>query len=770
MRYVKVLLIGLIPTCISSMQRTTLVAVTLTLLVGLALWLQHHPGVAKAAPLYSTFTVSNTSDSGVGSLRQAIADANSAPGTDTITFDAAVFDTPKAITLTSGELAISDSVTITGPGVNVLTISGNISSRVFAIGSGNYDVTLFGLTVIGGRHTGPGGGGGILNSSSGTLTLASIALSGNSANGSSGSHRGGGIFNAGNGAVALINSTLSDNSAYSLAGVDVTFGQGGGIFNAGNGTVTLTNSILSGNSATVFGIGFGFGEGGGIFNAGNGTVTLTNTTLSGNFAMSSLLPGSGGGIFNASTGTDSLINTTLSDNAATGSQGLGGGIANAAGTVTLTNSTLSGNSGTGGGSGKGGGAYNAGNGTVTLSNSTVTRNSVSGSIQSEGGGIFSEGTGTVNSRNSLIASNSSTMLAPDVRGTFNSQGHNLVGDGTGGLGFTGTGDQVGTTGSPIDAMLAPLADNGGPTQTHALSPGSLAINTGDNCVAQSPGCLTTPLTTDQRGAGFARSGGGRVDIGAFEVPSEYEGDVAPRPSGNRVLSLADWVQGGRFAVGLDVPSSPSEFQRADCAPRDTLGNGVISLSDWVQAGRYGAGLDPITVTGGPAGPAGLTSSTDTIALSTGDPEVGRTRRGTAILVASPISRRGLAHVVLSIDASGVENAINFALTFDPDRWEFVGAQAGWHALSGTLLVGQSEVAPGRVSIALALPPGLAVSSGWCQLVEMKFRLVGKSSERSPLVKLVEDGSVVDVFAGEMSFEWQLSDAREPRAHPHHPRR
>jgi hypothetical protein len=85
----------------------------------------------------------------------------------------------------------------------------------------------------------------------------------------------------------------------------------------------------------------------------------------------------------------------------------------------------------------------------------------------------------------------------------------------------------------------------------------------------------------------------------------YEGDVAPRPNGsnNGTVTIADWVQVGRFVAGLDIPSCGSEFQRADVAPRNTLGDGRITISDWVQAGRYVAGLDPVTPAGGPVCPA-----------------------------------------------------------------------------------------------------------------------------------------------------------------------
>ncbi len=254
--------------------------------------------------------------------------------------------------------------------------------------------------------------------------------------------------------------------------------------------------------------------------------------------------------------------------------------------------------------------------------------------------------------------------------------------------------------------------------------------------------------------------------GTVNIEASYEGDTAHRPSGNGTLSLADWVQTGRLAVGLDMTSSPSEFQRTDCAPSGTRGDGVLSLADWVQAGRYATGIDPITPSGGPSGPSAFTSRTDTIAPSTSSFERAPKPGGSAILVASPALRKGVAHVVMSIEAKGIENALSFTFAFDADRWEFVGAQPGWHALNGTLLLGRSNLAAGKVSIALALPPGLAVSRGWRQVVEAKFRAIGKRLAGSPRIRLVNDGSatctVVDVVANEVHFECGTWDKRRSK--------
>src|SRR6185436_7422307 len=85
-------------------------------------------------------------------------------------------------------------------------------------------------------------------------------------------------------------------------------------------------------------------------------------------------------------------------------------------------------------------------------------------------------------------------------------------------------------------------------------------------------------------------------------PIPYEGDVAPRPTGSGTLVVSDWVQIGRFSVGLDTPAPGSEFQRADCAPRAMLGDAQVTVADWVQAGRYSVGLDSVTAAGGPTSP------------------------------------------------------------------------------------------------------------------------------------------------------------------------
>ncbi len=446
----------------------------------------------------ATFAVTKTADTADGvcdadcSLREAIIAANAAPSADTITVPAGTY----ALSIpgadenagATGDLDITAALTINGVGAVTTIIDGADLDRVFDIGSG-VTAVISGLTIrngtsVGGLTGGGGiinfgtttlmnstvsanssphgvGGGGIYNSS-GTLTLANSTVSSNSTIGTS---SGGGILNGGT--LTLNSSTVSGNS---------TTGLGGGIYH-GSGTLTLTNSTVSANSST------GVAGGGGIINYG--TTTLTNSTVSGNTAGSGPGSGFGGGIVNY--GNTTLTSSTVSGNSTAGA---GGGIFNSSGmttaTVTVTNGTISGNAA---GASGGGGVFNL-NAILTLTNSTVSGNSTTGL----GGGILASGAEDI--RNTIVAGNGPP--GADCSGAITSAGHNLDGDGS--CGLTGPGDL-----SNADPMLGSLANNGGPTRTYALLPGSPAIDAGDNV-----GC---PLT-DQRGA--ARPLGSACDIGAYE--------------------------------------------------------------------------------------------------------------------------------------------------------------------------------------------------------------------------------------------------------------
>ncbi len=189
---------------------------------------------------------------------------------------------------------------------------------------------------------------------------------------------------------------------------------------------------------------------------------------------------------------------------------------------------------------------------------------------------------------------------------------------------------------------------------------------------------------------------GNVTIG----PVDIEGDVATRPFGDRALTIIDWVQLGRFVAGLDSVSSAGEFQRADCAPRETRGNGAVTVIDLVQSGRYAAGLDPLAPSGGPREAtaqegAGALAGTDRI-LSLGNARI-TTGQSNAVPV--------------QLNADGGENALSFSLSFDPAQLGFGGVLPGEDTAGAYLAVNTNQAAAGRIGVVLALPPGTTLAPG-----------------------------------------------------------
>ncbi|MBP0015242.1 MAG: lamin tail domain-containing protein [Roseofilum sp. SBFL] len=275
-----------------------------------------------AATALST-EVTNTNDSGEGSLRQALIHAAANPGADTITFTGTTFTdaTDDTITLTSGELTYfsnaGNDVTIQAPGNASLTVSGDNTFRVFNFDSAS-EVTIDGLAIFNGFSGLSDNGGGILNRNTGTANVINSTLPQNVAE-----VAGGAIYNENVGTINVINGTLFDNDA------DFALG-GGGIYNHSTGTINVINSALLGNDSN-------FG-GGGIYNNSTGIVNITNSTLSGNESNFG-----GGGIYN-STGAINVINSTLSANVASN----GGGIYNnSTGTINVTNTIITGNTASG---------------------------------------------------------------------------------------------------------------------------------------------------------------------------------------------------------------------------------------------------------------------------------------------------------------------------------------------------------------------------------------------------------------------------------------
>lgn len=285
------------------------------------LFLSLVPSAARAA----NFVVTNTNDSGAGSLRAAIDAANSNGQPDTITFDSVFFSIARTITLTDELMITADGsgqlLTITGsPVAGRITISGNDATRIFLIRR-DAPTVISGLTLTDGDATGltlpdfDSRGGAIFNNEAASVTLTDVRITNSTAK-----FRGGGIQNLAtpltlNNCVVLFN-TVSNSDATFESGN----GLGGGIANTSAGaSLTVNNSNVSRNSATSTISGQG-GRGGGIYN--EQTATITNSNISFNSATSPTTTGGvGGGIQN--NATLNVANSTIASNLATDN---GGGI------------------------------------------------------------------------------------------------------------------------------------------------------------------------------------------------------------------------------------------------------------------------------------------------------------------------------------------------------------------------------------------------------------------------------------------------------------
>lgn len=638
-------------------------------------------------------TLADTVDfnDGATSLREAIFAANTVPGADTIHFAPALTAAgPATILLTMGELAITDSLTIDGPGADLLTIDAQQQSRILNIAATAGNTTIAGLSLTGGRIGNMRSHGGAISSqTAGLLTVDGCAITGNKAVGDF--VGGGGIFSVGHlflsRSIVSGNSTAGDFSggggirSYGYVTIDQSivsgnvtkgnYSKGGGIC---AGVTTITRSTVSENAT------YGSNaDGGGVF---GGKVAVSNSVVSGNrtegnlssgggiygmyiqLTRSSVLensttgPGaSGGGIIGLNLGgypsprgiiiTESTVRgnrtakaiasgggiysfvpvtiskSTISENSTAGERAHGGGIFALGADITLSQSVVSGNS-TEGVNAHGAGVCSDGYyGTVTLSHSTITNNHARGpgargggfiaTIQFTddeikiGGSIIVDNTAagggsdiwsllrTMTLTHSIIGGNAGTNLAEAPVGSPDANG-NLIGGPVHGL---------------IDPKLAPLADNGGfelpdgsRILTHALLPGSPAINAGDlNAVAGQGGVPDV----DQRGEPFGRIVGGRIDIGAFEYQTPTDLNLL-------VDTLAD--------------ESDGDYSRGDLSLREAIElanqNRFAGVTDTIH-------FDPALTAAGPA----------TILLTRGE-----------LKITDSLTINGPGADLLTIDASG----------------------------------------------------------------------------------------------------------------------
>ncbi len=480
--------------------------------------------------------------------------------------DEIVFEISGTILLSEGELGVTDELTLMGPGQDLLTIDGQANSRLFNI-TADVETTFVGMTLTGGAAGDCENGGAI--QSSGPVLMAQV--------------------------------TVTNNQA-----------DDGGAISSPNAMVTLEDSVISGNTATA--------NGGGIYAY---ELELSNTTVADNTAGNRA-----GGI--QTRRSLLLVGSTVSGNSA---GDVGGGIFAGSGTVELTNSTVSGNSA----AGDGGGIYLLGLSApadIHISQGTIFGNVAGGS----GGGIAQTGETNITAGNSIIAGNTAATSAPEfaapAMGTVTVLS-SLIGDNSEtGLDEAQTpdanGNLVGTAVMPIDPQLEPLADNGGLTQTHALLPGSPAIDAGSTSLA------TTAF--DQRGVPFLRrvdgnsDGVARPDMGALEQQAFGSSDFV-------VTTLVDELDGDRT-------------------------DGDVSLREAIAVANANPGTDVITFS------ESISLNPSTIALTLGELEITES-----------ISIVGPAQQLLRIAAA--EDSRIFNMADAAGTWEVSNLTlTGGEALSG----------------------------------------------------------------------------------------
>ncbi len=465
-------------------------------------------------------TVTSLADSGPGTLRAALGIAS--PG-DTIIFDAGL-TWPGQITLES-ELLVNRSVTILGPGPDKLTIHGQNTHRGLSINGS--PVVISGLKIQNCKATGTFATGAGIKWAGGSLTLTNCHFVNNVADG--------------------------------------TYAYGGACYSEVSGSLIVESCWFAANQA-VGDASSGSGYGGAVYLGGN---------------LGSLF---------------AVRNSTLSANEAKGSQALGGGIClEIQIPISLVNSTLSDNSAvrTGGSPpsafARGGAFYSlCGVFSGGLTNCTVANNSATDTE----GGLAAEyvfGGNSLWMQNSLIASNTAPV-SPNLKAfsdfsepLFVSLGNNLIGIAPGDL-IAGPNDQFGTSGSPIDPLIGILFNNGGPTPTRALLPGSPAINTANPAAAP---------PTDQRGLSRV----GDPDIGAYELQTGLPLSITcPTPFIRSAAIFPNPEVATLTHADLGTPTIPCSCQELLVVKFDTDpdGAGPINVGDLVP-NPYAFPLGPTTV-------------------------------------------------------------------------------------------------------------------------------------------------------------------------------
>ena len=558
-------------------HRNTLSPVVVLLLLAAAIALA---GCGPALDCSITdYIVNTTADTNDGvcnvadcSLREAVRNANACPGWQTITLPAGAYTLSIAgaeeDAAATGDLDITDDVTIVGEGVP--SINGGGLDRVFEVFSPAV-VRMETMIVLGGEAQ---LGAGIRNH--GQLTLDGLSIQGNTAvvpPGGAGLSSGGGIFNEA-GTLTLLSTQVFENSGDA----------GGGIHNFATATLVATDLFLGGNTALL---------GGGLWNNMAAEATLNNAEIRMNSAGESGAgiyndghleinlaafeentdASQGGGLYNQTDGEAFLYDAWFTNNSAD----QGGAVFNM-GLLHLYRSSLTINTAFGG---FGGGAYNETTGALLLRNVTISGNMANPAVRGGAGvynyggevrvefvtlaynspdGILNDGGGMVDMRSSVLASHALGNCLE-----VGSAGYNLE-DGVS-CGLTEPSDLSG-----VSPLLAPLDFNGGTNLSHALNPGSPAIDTG-----------TPDLCTSEDQRGVSRPQGAGCDRGAYEA----EGPSTPTATPTSVPTGPGAVTGRICYPSDHIPPMTAYFQDVATSAVTTLGIGL-------NQGTYAINLPPAT--------------------------------------------------------------------------------------------------------------------------------------------------------------------------------
>ncbi len=386
---------------------------------------------------------------------------------------------------------ISDNLTGgAGGGVRVIAplsiIDSTISNNRARLKGGgiwvtNGDVFIEGSTISGNTSISGRGGGIRFGGSYRSMTIRDSRISDNTA----GSH-GGGVYARGE--TTISGSTVSGNSAD---------GNGGGVYTRGE--ITISESTVSGNSADE--------RGGGLF-FGGASTRITDTLISANFAADA-----GGGLATTGNFPFEIVNSTISGNSTFGD---GGGVRFFY-VAQYLQATLSDSS-----SAETLEVNAAASGQFVIANTTITDNRADSDADGNGsgGGIYSSPIPSLKLNHTIVAGNRRATVDEDLaRGNYDVY-YGLIGAVAPDATLSGASILM----IGVDPLLGPLADNGGPTLTHALLPGSPAIDAGDPAAVAGVDGIPE---YDQRGFPYERVFGGRIDIGAFErqpLPGDFNGD------------------------------------------------------------------------------------------------------------------------------------------------------------------------------------------------------------------------------------------------------